>query len=472
MSTPTADLHYLEIHQAAALLERGDVTSVELTQHMLDRIATVDASLRSYAHVAADEALLAAEASDERRRKGGARSELDGIPLAVKDIFDREGWPTEAGMQVRRGAVADTTATVVKRLRTAGSVILGKVHTTEGVYTEHTAPFEAPVNPWDPGRWVGVSSSGSGVATAAGLALGTLGSDTGGSIRMPSASNGVTGLKPTWGRVSRAGAVELAATLDHIGPMCRSARDTGIMLRTIAGADRDDPTASLAPVPDYATSTRTDLRGRRIGIDPRWSEVDVSDDVLSAQRAAQEILEDLGAELVEISLPDPERAIDDWFGVCAVQTALAHRATYPAQRELYGAALADLIDRGRSMSAMDYQELILARLAFSGRMHAAIAGVDAVLIPAMSFIAPPVEKMVRMDDETTAGVHRFTVPFTMSQLPTMTFPGGFTTTQSGRDFPVALQLVASAFDEATLVDVCDVFQRVTGWNRRHPVLGA
>lgn len=470
MSTPTADLHYLEIHQAAALLERGDLTSAELTQHMLDRIAAVDGRLRSYAHVAADEAIAAAEASDERRAGGGARSGLDGIPIAVKDIFHREGWPTEAGMQVRRGMVADSTATVVKRLERAGCVILGKVHTTEGVYTEHTPPFEPPANPWDRDRWVGVSSSGSGVATAAGLALGTLGSDTGGSIRMPSASNGVTGLKPTWGRVSRAGAIELAATLDHIGPMCRSARDAGIMLSTIAGADPDDPTSALVPVPDYGTTTRTDLRGRRIGIDPRWSEVEVSDDVLSAQRAAQELMADLGAEIVEIALPDPERAIDDWFGVCAVQTALAHRDTYPQQRELYGAALSDLIERGRSMSAMEYQELILARLAFSGRMHAAIADVDALLIPAMSFIAPPVDKMVRMDDETTAGVHRFTVPFTMSQLPTITFPAGFTTTPSGHDFPVALQLVASAFDEASLVDVCDVFQRVTGWNRRHPAL--
>ncbi|PJK24207.1 amidase [Mycolicibacterium goodii] len=468
--TAVDELYYLEICEVADLLDRGAVTARQVTEAVLDRIDTVDQRLGAYAHVAADEALAQADESDERRRAGAARGPLDGIPLAIKDIYDKAGWPTEAGMAVRRGQVASSTATVVERLEQAGVVIVGKVHTTEGVYTEHTPPFKAPLNPWDPGRWVGVSSSGSGVAPVAGLCFGALGSDTGGSIRMPSASNGATGLKPTWGRVSRAGVVELAATLDHVGPICRSARDAGLVLGAIAGADPRDPTASLRPVPEFGTQPPASLSGVRIGVDPAWSYTDVSTDVEKAHQEAEQVLRELGAEITPVTLPDPTEAITDWFGVCAVQTARAHTGLYPENKDSYGPALAELIELGRSMSGIDYDRLLQRRLLFKGQMEAALATVDAVLIPAMSFIAPPVEKMVRMDEETTAGVHRFTVPFTLSQLPTVTFPGGFTTTESGHAFPVGLQLVGSAFEERRIVDVVGAFQAATPWNKRHPAL--
>ena len=466
----TDALHYREICELVDLLAGGDVTARELTESTLDRIAAVDQRLGAYAYVAADEAMAAAAESDERRAAGAARGPLDGIPLAIKDIYDKAGWRTEAGMAVRAGQVASGTATAVERLEQAGAVIVGKVHTTEGVYTEHTPPFRAPLNPWDPNRWVGVSSSGSGVAPVAGLCYAALGSDTGGSIRMPSASNGATGLKPTWGRVSRAGVVELAATLDHVGPICRSARDAGLILGAIAGADPRDPTASSQPVPEFGTTVPGSLQGVRIGIDADWSYRDVSIDVEKAHREAEQALRDLGAELIETRLPDPTEAITDWFGVCAVQTARAHRGLYPEHRDSYGPALSELIDRGRAMSGIEYDELLQRRLIFKGQMEAALAGVDAVLIPAMSFIAPPVEKMIRMDEETTAGVHRFTVPFTLSQLPTITFPGGFTTTEAGLPFPVGLQMVGSAFTERRLVDVVGAFQAATPWNKQHPAL--
>ncbi|MDZ7886757.1 MAG: amidase [Mycobacterium sp.] len=464
------DLQYREISELVDLLAGGDVTAQGLTELMLDRIATVGEDLGAFAFVAGEQAMAQAEQSDSRRRAGAARGPLDGVPLAIKDTFDKAGWRTEAGMAARAGQVAARSATVVDRLEEAGAVIVGKVHTTEGVYTEHTPPFRAPLNPWDANRWVGVSSSGSGVAPVAGLCFGALGSDTGGSIRMPSASNGATGLKPTWGRVSRAGAVELAATLDHIGPICRSAVDAGLILSAIAGADPRDPTASLRPVPEFGVQPPLSLKGIRIGVDPEWSYRDVSSDVEQAHREAEQALRDLGAELTPISLPDPTEAITDWFGVCAVQTARAHRDLYPAHKDTYGPALAELIELGIAMSGIDYDVLLQRRLDFKGQMEAALRQVDATLIPAMSFIAPPVEKMVRMDDETTAGVHRFTVPFTLSQLPTITFPGGFTTTETGRPFPVGLQMVGSAFDERLLVDIVGAFQAATPWNKRHPAL--
>lgn len=464
-----SDLHYRQLHEVSALLASNDVSSVDVTGWQLDRIAELEPQLKTFAYIATDDAYRAAEESDARRAAGAVRGPLDGVPMGIKDILDKTGWPTQAGMKVRQGIVADSDATAVRRLEDAGAVIVGKVHTTEGVYTEHTPPFEAPVNPWDPDRWVGVSSSGSGVATAAGLCFGTLGSDTGGSIRMPSASNGVTGLKPTWGRVSRAGAVELAATLDHIGPMCRSARDAGMVLQVIAGADERDPTASLANVPDYLGANTDNLRGVRIGVDRSWS-AGVSADVLAAQAAAEVVLTELGAIVEPITLPDSESAIDDWFGVCAVQTARAHALTFPSQRGSYGPALRELLELGNRMSGTQYQQLILDRLAFAGRMDAAVATVDVVLIPAMSFIAPKSADMVRMDDETTAGVHRFTVPFTMSGHPTLTFPAGFVSSSPGREFPVALQLVAQKFDEQMLVRVGHAFQQHTDWANRHPTL--
>lgn len=469
-NSSAADLQYREISEVADLLAGGDLTAQRLTEVMLSRIAEVDPQLGAFAFVAADQAMAQAEQSDARRRAGTARGPLDGVPLAIKDIFDKRGWRTEAGMAARIGQVAATSATVVDRLEDAGAVIVGKVHTTEGVYTEHTPPFRAPLNPWDADRWVGVSSSGSGVAPVAGLCFGALGSDTGGSIRMPSASNGATGLKPTWGRVSRAGVVELAATLDHIGPICRSALDAGLILAAIAGADPRDATASSRPVPAFDTRATSSLKGVRIGIDPTWSYRDVSSHVEKAHREAEQTLQELGAELTPIILPDPTEAITDWFGVCAVQTARAHRDLYAAHKDTYGPALAELIELGMAMSGMDYDTLLQRRLVFKGQMEAALDRVDATLIPAMSFIAPPVEKMVRMDDETTAGVHRFTVPFTLSQLPTITFPGGFTTTESGRPFPVGLQMVGSAFDERLLVDIVSAFQQATPWNKRHPAI--
>lgn len=463
-------LHYREISEVAELLAGGDVTARELTELTLDRIATVDRQLGAYAFLAPDEAIAQATQSDERRKAGAGRGPLDGIPLAIKDIYDKAGWCTQAGMSVRAGQVATSTATVVERLEQAGAVIVGKVHTTEGVYTEHTPPFKAPLNPWDPNRWVGVSSSGSGVAPVAGLCFGALGSDTGGSIRMPSASNGATGLKPTWGRSSRAGAIELAATLDHVGPICRSARDAGLILGAIAGADSRDPTASLRPVPQFDTPSPASLAGTRIGIDPQWSYRDVTADVEKAHREAEEALRDLGAELVPITLPDPTEAITDWFGVCAVQTARAHRGLYPEHKDSYGPALSELIELGIAMSGIEYDVLLQRRLVLKGELEAALAQVDSVLIPAMSFIAPPVDKMIRMDEETIAGVHRFTVPFTLSQLPTITFPGGFTTTDAGNPFPVGLQMVGSAFDERRLVDVVGAFQAATPWNKKHPAM--
>src|SRR4029077_5347016 len=265
------DLHFLEIAEVSRLLATRTVSALELTEQMLRRVERVDPTLKSYALVTPELALAQAKEADRLIGRGPLLSQLHGMPIAVKDLCVTKGVKTAAGMPLHRDFVPSYDATVVRRLRDTGAVLLGKLQLTEGAFPDHHPASPPPVNPWHADHWSGASSSGSGVATAAGLCFGSLGSDTGGSIRFPSAANGTTGLKPTWGRVSRHGCFELAASLDHIGPMCRSAVDAGIVLGAIAGADPNDPTASQLPVPDYLRELDRELRSVRIGLDERYA---------------------------------------------------------------------------------------------------------------------------------------------------------------------------------------------------------
>ncbi len=275
----THELHYLEINEVARLLSSRQLSAVELTQQMLQRIERVDPSLKSYALVTPELALAQAQEADRMLGRRQILSQLHGVPIAAKDLCFTEGVRTASGMPIHHDFVPKFDATAVRKLREAGAVLLGKLQLTEGAFADHHPSIAPPVNPWHADHWSGASSSGSGVATAAGLCFASLGSDTGGSIRFPSAANANTGLKPTWGRVSRHGCFELAASLDHIGPMCRSATDAAIMLGAIAGADADDPTALLAPVPDYQGGDARDLRSFRIGFDEAYALSDVEPDV-------------------------------------------------------------------------------------------------------------------------------------------------------------------------------------------------
>src|SRR5215211_420835 len=261
-----ADLHYWSLDEAARRIAARDISSVELTRAILERISKIDPTLKSYATLTPERALEDASTLDAETAAGTSRGPLHGVPIAVKDLFNVAGVPTAAGTTIHRATVPDRDATVVARLRAAGAVILGKLQMTEGAFGAHHPTISAPLNPWNAAYWIGVSSSGSGAATAAGLAFGSLGSDTGGSIRFPSTMNGVTGVKPTWGRVSRAGVFALAESLDHVGPMCRSALDAAVMLGVIAGPDLEDPTASPRAVPDYAVATESGVEGKRFGV--------------------------------------------------------------------------------------------------------------------------------------------------------------------------------------------------------------
>ena len=464
------DLHYLELPELARLIQARELSPVEATAAQLARIESLDRQLRSYAYVMADAAMAQARTAEAEITRGEIRGLLHGVPIAVKDLCWTKGVPTAAGMTIHRDFCPDEDATVVRKLNAAGAVILGKLQLTEGALGEHHPQIPPPVNPWNAAHWPGVSSSGSGVATAAGLCYGSLGSDTGGSIRFPSAANGVTGLKPTWGRVSRYGVFELAATLDHIGPMARSAADCGAMLGVIAGAEEKDPTAVLDPVPDYLAGTTHDLRGVRVGIDVTWNTRGVDAATVDAVDAASTVIRSLGADIREVRFPDTSHVLSDWRPLCAVQAAVAHEATYPARAAEYGPRLASLLDLGRSVSGSDYQKLILRRLDFRGRVTALFHDIDLLVVPAHGIASPTNAQMAKLAEDAVLrdAMFRYTFAFDMSGNPTITLPCGLTDAGT----PLAFQLVGRHLDEAMLVRAGRAYQNATDWHRKHPELAA
>jgi len=462
------DPQYLGLVELGESIRARRLSPVEVARAALDRINRLDGALKSFSTITAETALAEAQVAEQELAEGRSRGPLHGVPVAVKDLCWMKDTPTAHGMPLLRENRPAEDGAVVARLRAAGAVILGKLQQTEGALGLHHPDIDPPVNPWNPDLWTGVSSSGSGVATAAGLCYGSIGTDTGGSIRLPSTCNGVTGLKPTWGRVSRYGAFELAATLDHIGPMARSAVDCGAMLGAIAGADPKDPTAAPEPVPDYLANLRDDVRGAIIGVDSRLVSKGVDEETGAAFDEALRTLARLGAEIREINFPDPTQVIDDWTPLCGVETAVAHEKLYPAHKEAYGPGLASFIELGQKLSAMDYQKIVLRREAFRGQVRALFQDVDLIAMPALGFAAPTLAKMasITSDPSVLQGVLRFNCPFDMTGSPTITLPAG----AAANGGCIGFQLVGRHFDEARLVNAGHAFQSHTNWHKRRPPL--
>jgi amidase len=461
-----SDLHYLGLVEVGERIGARKHSSVEVTRAQLDRIAQLDPRLHSYATLTPEAALAAAEEADREIAAGKRRGPLHGVPVAVKDLCHTRGTVTAAGMTIHRSFVPKEDATVVARLKAAGAVLLGKLQMTEGAFSVHHPAITPPVNPWGAELWPGVSSSGSGVATAAGLCYGSLGSDTLGSIRFPSTMNGLTGLKPTNGRVSRAGVFALAETMDHVGPMTRSAEDAAAMLAAIAGADPADPTAALAPVADYLGQLQDGVRGLRIGIDRSLITSVADDDMARVAEEACAVLAKLGARVAEVMFPSPDQVVRDALVLCATEAAAVHKATFPAREAEYGPVLTGLLQLGRKTEGVQLAEIYLRRLEFRGRVDMLFRDIDALLVPAMDVAAPTLAWLAErlMDPEMRYRRTRFTAPFAMSGHPCLVLPGG--ATRGGK--PVGFQLVGRFFDEALLLRAGHAFQQETDWHKKHP----
>ena len=461
-------LAYATIEGLAPRIAAGAVSPVELAEAQLGRIAGLDGGLKSYATVMADSALAEARRAEREIAAGDYRGPLHGVPLAVKDLCYTADAPTMGGTKVLEDFRPDFDSTVVARLRAAGAVLLGKLNLTEGAMAGYNRARQVPVNPWAADRWTGVSSSGSGVATAAGLCYASLGSDTGGSIRSPSASCGIVGLKPTWGRVSRYGVLALAESLDHVGPMTRSTWDAAAVLEVIAGDDPNDPTTLAEPAPAILAGIGDGAAGLRIGYDERYASEDVIAPIAEAVAASVEVLASLGAEIVPVELPDPRPYMSAWPTLCAVEALAAHSEYFPERADDYGAWFRAWLERGAGVGAVEYAEACNTRAGLSGRLARAFEGIDMLACPAQGTLPHRVTEQLMYEDtpgDFDAARMQFTTPWDMNRAPSLTLPNGW----SEQGLPIALQLVGAPGGEAALCRAGYAYEQATDF-MRHPEL--
>ena len=449
------DIHRLSLSDVTRHVKSGALTAVRVAEAMLERIARLDPEFGAYVLVLAEFALERAHDLDAGMSRGEAPGPLQGAPIALKDLLCTRGITTTCGTKVFENWKPDEDATVVQRLEAAGAVVLGKVKLTEGAFSEHHPSVQPPINPWQPDRWTGVSSSGSGVAVAAGLAHGAIGTDTGGSIRFPCAACGLVGIKPTYGRVSRRGVFPLAESLDHVGPMTRTVEDAVRMLGVMAGRDPRDPTSLDAPVPMYPASIRERLDDVRIGVDWDYVSEDVHGSVVDTVRDALAMFADLGAEVVEVRMPDCRVLADNWVITCGMDCARAHAATYPARKDEYGPALAGLIETGLSAVPDEYERLEQERSRFRTAFDAMLGGVDALIAPCLPTPIPGAERSPPSDDRgPRERFIRFTAPFDYSGHPSITLPLDI----DADGMPRAFQLIGPHLGEAGLVGIGGAFE--------------
>ena len=467
---PNTDWAFQTVADLAPLIERGELSPVELITAQLDRIQRLDGHLKSYATVMADAAIAAARRTEKEIASGGYRGPLHGIPVAVKDLVDTKGVRTMAGTRALADRVPQADATVITRLEAAGAILLGKLNLTEGAMAGYNRAFDIPVNPWADDLWSGASSSGSGVATAAGLCVASLGSDTGGSIRAPAAACGIVGLKPTWGRVSRAGVLALAESLDHVGPITRSSYDAALVLQAIAGPDPADPTALLDPVPDLTAEIDAGVAGLRIGLDRTYVTKDVDPDLSRAVLAAADVVAELGAEIVEMEMPDVIPYVSGWPSICSAEAAVAHAATFPSRADDYGPWFRAWLEKGNAVTGMEYAEAMQRRATLVGLLRRAFEPIDVLICPTRTPTAYRItpDQLYDSVPEATpdpAGRH-FNMIFNMSGAPAITLPAGFT----NAGVPLGVQFAGHPLSEALLCRVGHTYEQATDWHTRRPPL--
>jgi aspartyl-tRNA(Asn)/glutamyl-tRNA(Gln) amidotransferase subunit A len=465
MATSNTDPCYLPVHQLAAEIAARRLSPVDIVEALLDRIARHNEKLHAYIAVYADDARLAAEAADKAIRSGHAVGPLHGVPIALKDLIDLEGRVTTGGTMVWRERRSPATATLARRLIAQGMIVLGKTHTVEFAMggwgtNQHLG---TPWNPWDLAahRTPGGSSSGSGVSVASGMAPWAIGTDTGGSVRLPASWCGLAGLKTTIGRVSTYGILPLAPSLDTPGPMARCVEDAALLFSVMQGDDPHDPRTLPAPPPaDVMTGLKRGVRGLRLARMPATEREGCALEVLAAYDAALDQLARLGAEIVDVALPcrfeDATTATGRIIGSEAYQLVgeLVDNPALPIDD-----AVRPRIQLGRGISAHDYLGALAERDALKRRFLAALDGVDALLTPTTQTAAVRVESV----DQTTTPAH-FTRLVNLLELCALAVPDGFTAI----GLPLSLQIVCRPYDEATALRIGWAYEQATEWHQCHP----
>jgi amidase len=441
---------------------------------MLDRIAKIDPQLKSYATVMSEQALADARAALQEIEAGRYRGPLHGVPIGIKDLCYTKGIRTMGGTAVLKGFVPTFDATVVSKLRSAGAVILGKLNLSEGAAAGYNPVLDVPINPWRADRWPGMSSSGSGVATAAGLCFGAIGTDTGGSIRNPASANGVVGLKPTYGRVSRYGVLAMAPSLDHVGSLTRTVADAAIMFDAIAGYDPQDQT-SLNEQQPRSVFSQIDpgVKNLRIGLDRTYALKGIGSGQAAALENAVNVLESLGAQIVEVKMPDVADVVNIWMPICSSEMAKAHAANYPSRESEYGPYLREFLASGMRVTPLQLSAAQRRRAELTTQFADLLNSVDAMAGPAGGDPAWPITHALQVGPMAayhaawSAAAPRsseFTMPMDLAGVPAICLPCGF----APEGVPYSIQFTGRRLSEATLCRIAHAYEQATNWHDRHP----
>ncbi len=461
------DLAYLGIAELGPRLARRELSPVELCRALLARCARLEPHVNAFITLTPDRILADAEAAARELAAGRVRGPLHGVPIAVKDLCWTKGERTTGGSKILADFVPDEDAVVVARLRAAGAIVFGKTNTPEFAYGPLNQYHYGPShNPWDLERFPGGSSMGAAAALAAGLVPGALGSDTGGSIRHPANWSGVTGLKPTYGRVPLRGVIALATSLDHVGPMARSAHDCALLLSVIAGGDPADATTADVPVPDYAAALGGPVRGLRVGVPRGYFWEALPADIAGAVTAALETLGRLGLTLEEVEIPEWPAAVEAGHVLIRCEAAAEYRT---ALRERPADLIPEVrarLEAGSATSAPDYVDALRA----AGRLRLALdrlfRRVDVLALPGRDQTAPRMDAGGKLLEPLSP--RSYSSPLNLAGVPGLSVPCGF----DRRGLPIGLQLAGRAWEETTLLRVAHAYQQATDWHARRPKLPA
>jgi aspartyl-tRNA(Asn)/glutamyl-tRNA(Gln) amidotransferase subunit A len=462
------ELWRLSLRAASDGLARKEFSAAELLDSTLERLRETEPSVHAYVTLMETSARRQAAVADDELRRGHWRGPLQGIPVGVKDLCYTEGVPTQAGSRVLEGFVPGHDATVVRRLKEAGAVIVGKTVTHEFAYGQDIPPTR---NPWSTDCYPGGSSAGSGVSVAVGSAFGAIGTDTGGSIRVPASVNGVVGLKPTYGRISKYGVFPMSPTLDTVGPMARTAEDCALMLGAVAGFDPLDGGSIDEPVPDYAAELGRGIKGLRLGVDRDYFFYKhVSDDVRAAAEATVARLSDLGATVVEVRIPELELAAAVGMTILLADTSEWHHRLLRSHADKYVPATRVMLELGEMVLAAPYVHAQRVRTALRDRLRNAFAmhRLDSLIGPTLPNTTMPVEKLsVDLTGEGETALSTFLHHCFLGNvfgIPALSLPCGF----SPQGLPIGFQLYGRPFQESTLFQIAHAYQEVSDWHTRRP----
>jgi aspartyl-tRNA(Asn)/glutamyl-tRNA(Gln) amidotransferase subunit A len=460
----------LTMHEAAEMIRGKRLSPVEVARACLERIAQHDGRLRAFIMVTEESALAQAREAEQAVMRGDPLGPLHGVPLALKDTFAMRGVRTTCGSKLLENNIPDFDGAVVDRLRKAGAVFLGTLNMHEFAFGATTANPHYGIgrNPWDEGKIPGGSSGGSGAAVAASMCLGSVGTDAGGSVRLPSSLCGIVGLKPTYGRISNFGTLPLSLTMDHSGPMTRSVADAALLLQVLAGHDPRDPASSPLKVPSYSKALTKRIKGIKIGLPKEYFAESIDPEVRVAVMAAIESLEALGAIAQEVSVPHCRYAPAAFVPLVLSEASAVHARYLRTRAREYGSEVRNLLYTGLMMPARRYVQAQRVRALVVRDLAAALQHVDSLVMPTVTIPAPGVgQQSVNLDGRNVnvaAALARFTLPFNLAGLPAISVPCGFTA--SG--LPIGLQIAGAPFAESTILQVAHAYETHNRWKERNP----